>query len=72
VTDVANPGLIRPPFVYLVAIVLGAGLQLMVPSPFFPQAFNVAVGAALVVIAITLFVSSVGKFRAAGTTVPAN
>ena len=44
----------------------------MVPSPFFPQAFNVAVGAALVVIAIALFVSSVGKFRAAGTAVPAN
>ena len=70
--DVANPGLIRPPFVYLVAIALGVGLQLLVPAPFFPQAFNAGLGAVLVVLAIALFVASVGKFRAAGTAVPAN
>lgn len=71
-SDVANPGLNRPPLVYLAAIVLGVLLQLAVPLPFFPRGFNVAVGAGLVVAAIALFISSVGKFRAAGTAVPAN
>ena len=71
-TDVANPGLIRPPFVYLVAIALGVGLDFAVPLPFFWRAFNVAVGASLAIIAVVLFVSSVGRFRAAGTAVPAN
>ena len=70
--DVANPGLIRPPFVYLVAIALGVGLQLAVPLPFFPQGLRVAVGASLAIIAVALFVSAVGKFGAAGTPVPAN
>lgn len=71
-SDVANPGLIRPPFVYLIAIALGVMLQLAVPLSFFPRAFDAAVGVALVVVAIAIFVSSVGKFRAAGTAVPAN
>jgi len=70
--DVANPGLIRPPFVYLIAIALGAVLQLAVPLPFVPRAFNVAVGVSLVVVAMAIFVACVGKFRAAGTAVPAN
>jgi len=70
--DVANPGLIRPPVVYLVAIASGVALQLLAPAPFFPRAFNAVAGAVLVVIAIALFVLSVGKFRAAGTAVPAN
>lgn len=70
--DVANPGLLRPPFVYLASIVLGVLLQFAVPLPFFPAAFNVGAGAALVVVAIALFIASVGKFRAAGTAVPAN
>lgn len=71
-SDSANPGLLRPPFIYLASIALGVVLQLAVPAPFFPRAFNVAVGAVLVVLAIALFVSAVGKFRAAGTAVPAN
>ena len=70
--DVANPGLIRPPFVYLIAIALGVVLQLAVPLPFVPRAFNVAVGVSLVVVAMAIFVACVGKFRAAGTAVPAN
>ena len=71
-TDVANPGAIRPPFVYLGSILLGVMLQLAAPAPFVARTFNVALGASLVVIAIALFLSSVGKFRAAGTAVPAN
>jgi protein-S-isoprenylcysteine O-methyltransferase Ste14 len=71
-TEVANPGLIRPPFVYLVAIALGVMLQLAMPLPFFAPALGMVVGVSLGVVAMALFVSSVGKFRAAGTAVPAN
>lgn len=69
--EVANPGLLRPPLVYLAAIALGVAFQLAMPLAFFP-AFNVPVGAVLVAIAVALFLFSVGKFRAAGTAVPAN
>ena len=51
---------------------LGVALQLAMPLPFCPRTFNAAVGAALEVMGIALFISSVGKFRAAGTAVPAN
>ena len=71
-TDSANPGFLRPPFIYLASIALGVVLQFAMPLPFFPWGFNVAVGAALVVVAVALFIASVGKFRAAGTAVPAN
>lgn len=71
-SDSANPGLLRPPFIYFVSIALGVALQLAVALPFFPRALNVATGAALVVAAMALFVAAVGKFRAAGTAVPAN
>lgn len=69
--DVPNLGLIRPPRVYLASLVMGALLQLAVPLPFLPQTLNVALGAALVVLAIALFSYSVAQLRAAGTPVPA-
>lgn len=69
--DVPNLGLIRPPRVYLASLVTGALLQLAMPLPFFPRTLNVALGAALVVIAIALLSYSVAKLRAAGTPVPA-
>ena len=55
--DVARLGLVRPPLVYLMSIVVGT---LAVP-----------LGASLIVAAIALFAFSVAKFRAAGTPVPA-
>ena len=54
--------MIRPPLVYLAALVTGA----LVPF------LNVALGASLVVIAVALFAYSVAKFRAAGTPVPSH
>jgi protein-S-isoprenylcysteine O-methyltransferase Ste14 len=69
--DVPDLGLIRPPLVYLASLAIGALLQFAMPLPFLPRTPNVALGGALVVIAIALFSYSVAKFRAAGTPVPA-
>jgi protein-S-isoprenylcysteine O-methyltransferase Ste14 len=69
--DVANLGLVRPPFVYLISLVAGAMIQLAKPLPFLPGTLARPIGLPLVVVAIALFSYSVLKFRAAGTPVPA-
>jgi protein-S-isoprenylcysteine O-methyltransferase Ste14 len=71
VPDVAHLGRVRPPILYLTAIVAGVLLHLFRPLRFVPPTFAVLLGPAVVVIAIALFVFAVGKFRAAGTPVPA-
>jgi protein-S-isoprenylcysteine O-methyltransferase Ste14 len=68
--DVANRGLVRPPIVYAVAIITGALMQRARPLPFIPRALAAPLGAALVVLAVVLFISSVARFRAANTPVP--
>src|SRR3989475_11830806 len=68
---VQNLGLVRPPLVYLISLGIGALIQLATPLPFLPRTLAVPLGASLVVVAIGLFAYSVGKFRAAGTPVPA-
>lgn len=68
--EVANRGLVRPPLVYLIAVVTGAGMQRATPLRFLPGMLAVALGPPLVVVAIALFSYSVAKFRAAGTPVP--
>jgi protein-S-isoprenylcysteine O-methyltransferase Ste14 len=69
--DVANLGLVRPPFIYLTSLVSGAAINLAVPWPFVPAALALPIGVPLVAVAIALFSYSVAKFRAAGTPVPA-
>lgn len=69
--DVAKLGLIRPPLVYLIALVIGVLSDRATPLPFLPRTLAVALGAALVVAAIALFSYSAAKFRAVGTPVPA-
>lgn len=71
-TEVANLGIVRPPLVYLATIVTGSLLELAWPSAFLPRGLAIALGSALVVAAVALFVYSVGRFRAAGTPVPGN
>lgn len=68
-SDVPNLGAVRPPRVYLAAIVIGVLLQLAMPLSFPPR--PMAAGALLVVGAIALLWYSVASFRAAGTPVPA-
>jgi protein-S-isoprenylcysteine O-methyltransferase Ste14 len=69
--DVANLGLVRPPFVYLISLVSGAMIQVAKPLPFLRGTLAMLLGAPLVVVALTLFAYSVSTFRAAGTPVPA-
>src|SRR5262249_62007547 len=66
--DVANAGLVRPPFVYLAAILVGSALQIVWPLHFLPSGIA-PLGAVLVAAAAALFVTSVRQFRAAGTPV---
>jgi protein-S-isoprenylcysteine O-methyltransferase Ste14 len=68
--DVPRLGLIRPPYVYSGAILIGALLQRVAPLPFLPRALAAPLGAPLIVLALVLFVYSVRNFRAAGTPVP--
>ena len=70
--DVANFGVIRPPFVYLGSIGLGLLLHLFWPMQLLPASLNVPIGIMLVLVAGTLFISAVRTFRKAGTPVPGN
>jgi protein-S-isoprenylcysteine O-methyltransferase Ste14 len=71
-TGVANVGLIRPPLVYLGAIVLGLLIHWFWPAQLLPASFNVPVGVVLAVVAVALFIFSVRTFKKAGTPVPGN
>jgi|SRR5262245_11125445 len=70
--DSANLGLVRPPFVYLLSIVIGLGLASVWPLPFLPSGPTAPLGMLLVVTAVAVFAWSVRTFRAAGTPVPGN
>lgn len=70
--DVANPGLIRPPIVYLASIGAGVLVHLFWPVQLLPAAISVPIGIILVVIASALFISAVRTLRKAGTPVPGN
>ena len=70
--DVANLGILRPPLVYLAAILLGLLLYLAWPMPLIPSALGAPIGGTSVLVAIGLFVSAVRSFRAAGTPIPGN
>lgn len=69
---VANPGLIRPPFVYLSSIGLGLLLHLVWSVHWLPVAVGMPVGVLVVLVAVALFVSAVRTFRKVNTPVPGN
>ena len=72
VPDVANLGLVRPPLVYLGAILLGLLLHFAWPLPLVRHPVGATVGAGLVLGAVGLFIAAVRTFRSAGTPVPGN
>lgn len=72
VPEVANHGIMRPPLLYLGAIVLGLLLHFVWPIRLVPRAVNVPLGIVTVLIAVALFVYAVRTFRTAGTPVPGN
>ena len=72
VGEVANLGIIRPPFVYLCAIVVGVLLHFAWPLRLVSRAVGVPFGGTAVLVAIALFMSATRTFRTAGTPVPGN
>jgi protein-S-isoprenylcysteine O-methyltransferase Ste14 len=70
--DVANLGIVRPPLVYLCAIVPGLLLHFAWPVRLVSGPVSAALGAIAVLIAVALFVYAVRAFRTAGTPVPGN
>lgn len=70
--EVANLGLVRPPLVYLGAIILGLVVHALWPVHLVPRSLGTPVGAILMLIAVALFLSAVHTFRAAGTPIPGN
>jgi protein-S-isoprenylcysteine O-methyltransferase Ste14 len=72
VPEVANLGILRPPFVYLGAIALGLLLQFAWPVPLVSGAVSGPLGGAAVLVAVALFLWAVRTFRTAGTPVPGN
>ena len=72
VPAVANVGIVRPPLVYLGAIVLGLLLQFAWPVRLVPRAVSGPLGGTAVLVAVALFLSAVRTFRTVGTPVPGN
>jgi protein-S-isoprenylcysteine O-methyltransferase Ste14 len=72
VPDAANLGPVRPPLVFLGAILLGLLLHFAWPLPLVRQPVGALIGAGVVLLAVGLFVTAVRTFRAASTPVPGN
>ena len=72
VPEVANVGIIRPPFVYLGAIALGLLLHFAWPVRLVPRAVSGPLGGIAVLVAVALFLSAVRTLQTAGTPVPGN
>ena len=68
--EVANRGIIRPPWVYLGAIALGLLLDGAWPVGLVSGAVSGPLGGTTVLVAVALFLSAVRTLRAAGTPVP--
>lgn len=72
VPEVANSGIVRPPFVYLGAIALGLLLHFVWSVRLVSRAVSVPLGGIVVLVAVALFLWAVRTFRIAGTPVPGN
>jgi protein-S-isoprenylcysteine O-methyltransferase Ste14 len=68
---VANLGVFRPPLIYLASIATGLVLHWAWPRTVLSGVTLATLGSALVVASLLLFGTSVRRFRAAGTPVPA-
>ena len=66
----ANPGLLRPPFVHLVAIIAGALAGLASPAPLGGRPFSLVVGAVFLVAGVVLVAWCKRALSAAGTPLP--
>jgi protein-S-isoprenylcysteine O-methyltransferase Ste14 len=72
VPEVANLGIMRPPFVYLGAIALGLLLHFVWSVRLVSRVVSEPLGGTAVLVAVALFLSVVRTLRTAGTPVPGN
>ena len=72
VSEAANLGIMRPPWVYLGAIALGLLMHVALPVRLVSRAVSVPLGGTTMLVAVALFLSAVRTFRTAGTPVPGN
>jgi protein-S-isoprenylcysteine O-methyltransferase Ste14 len=72
VPEVANLGIMRPPWIYLGAIALGLLLHFVWPVRLVSGAVSVPLGGTIVLVALALFLYAVRTLRTAGTPVPGN
>ena len=70
--EVANLGIMRPPFIYLGAIALGLLLHFAWPVRLVSRAVGGPLGGTAVLVAVALFLWAVRTFRTTGTPVPGN
>jgi protein-S-isoprenylcysteine O-methyltransferase Ste14 len=69
---VANPGFVRPPRVYLLAVLVGFGLERLRPLPLPVGSLGGPLGVLVVAVGMVIFVLTQRVFRSAGTPVPGN
>lgn len=70
--EVANPGMVRPPLVYLGAIALGLLLHFAWSVRLVSRAASTPLGGTVVLVAVALFLYAVRTLRLAGTPVRGN
>jgi protein-S-isoprenylcysteine O-methyltransferase Ste14 len=68
--EAANRGIVRPPLVYLCAIILGLLINFLWPIHILSRAASFALGVMVVIGAVVIFTSAVRAFRRAGTPIP--
>ena len=70
--QVANPGWVRPPRIYLAAILLGLLGHFLWRDQFVPPVVGLLLGSLFVIASVALYLGATRSFKAAGTPVPGN
>jgi len=70
--EAANRGLLRPPLIYLAAIVIGLAAHILWPAHLVPRPLAPPIGALLTLAGLALFIRAARTFQAAGTPLPGN
>ena len=70
--NVANPGLVRPPIVYLCAIVTGFIINVIWPIQYTDVWLSTLLGFVLLGLAFAIFMSAQHEFKNAETPIPGN
>lgn len=69
-SDTDSPQVITPPpFVFLGGIIIGLIIDLFIPAPFVPEAYDLQAGLFVIALGIALMAWAVRTFNAAGTNV---